>query len=67
MKLNFKDMTMIYTALTEKADRIASDLKWHEEWAKEHNNGEDDNEIREFRKQLSDFTNIIKRFDSAEM
>ena len=64
MKLNFKEWNVIYEVLTEKARNIASDLKWHEDWAKEHETDEDE-QTGEIRARLNAVNSIIKKLESC--
>ena len=69
MKLNFKEWNLIYEALEDKARVIASDLKWHEDWAREHNaeSTEEDSETANLRDRLAAFTSIIKKLETASI
>ena len=66
MKLNFKEWNIVYEALTDKAKRIADDLKWHENWAteREADPNEDDN-CKRLRAELATYTTIIKKLETS--
>ena len=64
MKLNFKEWNLIYECLTDKARAIANDLKWREDWAKEHDS-EEDSDTRELRGKLNAVNKIIQNLETA--
>ena len=64
MKLSFKEWTLVYECLTEKARSLASDLKWREDWAKEHD-AEEDSDTREIRGKLNAVNKLIQQLETA--
>ena len=64
MKLNFKEWNIIYEALTDKARAIASDLKWREDWQKEHE-AEEDSDTRDLRTKLNAVNGIIRNIENS--
>lgn len=66
MKLNFKDWSIIYEALTAKAETVASELKWHVDWHNEHApEEEEDQTTKELRAKLEALTSIIRKLENS--
>lgn len=54
MKLNFKEWTIVHTALVELADRQRSEMNWYEEG--------DDKRV-DYAKKLRDTMNVIEQLE----
>lgn len=66
MKLNIKEANIILESLNSTARNVAETLKWHEDWAKEHN-VEIDEDVETDRAKLNAITAIIKRLEASEI
>lgn len=63
MKLNFKEWNIVYDALNEKAEKLKGELKWYEDYDKEHK--EESESSKTTKAQLAAVNAIIKKLETA--